>query len=255
MDTTGKRNKGFVCIGDTHGNFQYIRDRIKRLNITDMTLLHVGDFGVGFKEEEKDRYDLTELNMVLRDNNCMMYVIRGNHDNPEYFDGTWKWSNLKLVPDYTVVNVDGDDILMVGGATSIDRIPRKLREEQLKKVGAKWTKLHYSDENFKLDEERLKEVKGVRYVVTHCAPHFCEPINNVGLPTHGYVVEGFAEEDKNLKTELDEERMQLTKMYEILKENNFISAWFYGHFHRSHAMYYEDTDFVLLGINEFREVR
>jgi hypothetical protein len=44
-------------------------------------------------------------------------------------------------------------------------------------------------------------------------------------------------------------------MYEILKENNYIAKWFYGHFHRTNAMYYEDTDFVMLGINEFRDVR
>jgi predicted phosphodiesterase len=245
--------KSFICVGDTHGNFEYIRKKIKEKNITDMVLLHVGDFGVGFNSERADRLNLERLNTRLKKNNCEMYVIRGNHDNPACFDGTWDWSNLHLVPDYTVVTIDGYDVLMVGGAISIDRVPRK-RERQVYASQGIDKELYWYDEEFILNEDKLKDVKGVSYVVTHSAPHFVEPINYQGLPTHGYLVESFAYEDVNLKKELDKEREDLTKMYEILKENNYISKWLYGHFHRSNAMYYEDTDFILVGINEFREV-
>ena len=245
---------GFIVIGDTHGNFKYIRGIIKNRDIKDTTFLHVGDFGVGFKTVAADKVELKRLNTRLEKNNCHMYVIRGNHDNPAYFDGTWDFGNLHLIPDYTVLTVNGDDILMVGGAVSVDRVPRKEDERKLKKNNATWTTLYYPDEKFVLDVPRLKEIKGVRYVVTHTCPKWVTPINNVGVPTHGYLVDSFAAFDPTLKAELDVEREEVAQMYEILKENNLIEKWFYGHFHRTNAEYYEETDFVMLGINEFREV-
>jgi predicted phosphodiesterase len=245
---------GFIVIGDTHGNFRYIMNHIKNFDIRDTTLLHVGDFGIGFQKYMTDKADMRNLNRLLTEHNCQMYVIRGNHDNPYYFDGTWDYTNLHLVPDYTVITVEGFDILMVGGAISIDRKPR-LHDQQLMATRSIDKELYWFDEEFVLDEEKLKEVKGITYVVTHTCPHFVDPINNQGIPTHGYLVETFATSDPKLKEELDKERQDMTKMYEILKENNYIAKWFYGHFHRTNAMYYEDTDFVMLGINEFRDVR
>ena len=50
--------KGFTLIGDTHGNFEYIRNTIKTRLIMDTTLLHVGDFGVGFTTERDDKIQL-----------------------------------------------------------------------------------------------------------------------------------------------------------------------------------------------------
>jgi hypothetical protein len=57
-----------------------------------------------------------------------------------------------------------------------------------------------------------------------------------------------------LKEDLNNERRDLTKMYEILKENNLIDKWFYGHFHLNKAEYYEYTDFMMIGIDTFREI-
>ena len=117
----------FIVVGDTHGNHKLIIHRIKSLQLTDMTILHVGDFGVGFNDENVDRAELRKLDNVLIEKNCKLIVIRGNHDNPALFDGKWSdsFKNIEMVPDYTIVNVNGDDILMVGGAISIDRGPRK----------------------------------------------------------------------------------------------------------------------------------
>jgi len=244
----------FVVIGDTHGNYKYIRGIIENRDIRDTTFLHVGDFGVGFAPEGVDRAEINKINTILEARNCQMYVIRGNHDKPYCFDGTWKWTNIELVPDYTVVTVNGDDILMVGGAVSIDRAGRK---KDMLRYAAQGNdrELYWFDEDFVLDEEKLKEVAGVRYVVTHTCPHFAEPVNNIGIPTHGWFVEGFCAEDPKLKEDLNKERDDMTKMYEILKEKNLIEKWFYGHFHKAYAAYYEDTDFVLLDINEFKEIR
>lgn len=249
--------KFFGVFGDTHGNHNIIKKTIKNVDAENIDIFHVGDFGVGFISESQDRKNLEDLNNALKERNCTMYVARGNHDNPYYFDGSWEWSNLKLVPDYTVIETNGDRVLMVGGAVSIDRKPR-LKEAMMYARQNVDKDFYWHDEVFVLDEEKLRGIKGVRYVITHSAPYFVEPINNTkNLPySHGGLVEHFViEGDTKLKDDLNKERQDIAKMYEILKENNYIQKWMYGHFHRHNAMYYEDTDFVCLNVNEFLEIR
>ena len=80
--------------------------------------------------------------------------------------------------------------------------------------------IYWFDEDFVLDEEKLKEVVGVRYVITHSCPSFVEPVNNFSNEhnSHGPFVEGFCFEDPTLKDELNKERQDIATMYEILKE-------------------------------------
>jgi len=241
----------FICIGDTHGNHNLIKHRVKSLQISDTTLIHVGDFGIGFKKETEDRHDVLSLNKLLKLKNIHLYVIRGNHDNPYYFNGEWDFSNVHLMPDYSVITINGDDILLVGGAISIDRKPR-LKDMQRMASQGRDIELYWFDEGFKLDKDKLKNIKGVTYVITHSAPNFVPPENKVDF---GHLVNSFAADDPKLKEDLIKERQDITYMYEILKENNLVDKWLHGHFHRHNAMYYEDTDFVSLGIDEFYTVR
>jgi len=248
----------FICIGDTHGNHKLISHRVKSLKITDTTFLHVGDFGVGFeKRDELEIEKLDYLNKVLKEYNCQLYVIRGNHDDPSWFDGSREWSNLHLLPDYSIINVNGDDVLMVGGATSVDRKGRIRYIHDGAIIGEERTGYWY-DEEFVLDREKLTDVKGVRYVITHSCPNGVFPINKTHnkYESHGMFVEGFVlDGDSTLKDDLNKEREDIAEMYEILKENNHIDKWIYGHFHNHNAQYFEDTDFVCLDINEFYEIR
>jgi len=243
----------FICVGDTHGNFKYISYKIKSLGIENMVYLHVGDFGVGFLKKNFETEELDKLNNVLVKTNSKMYVIRGNHDNPSYFNGDYDRSNLFLVPDYTTLTIGEDTVLMVGGAISIDRVLRI--DEQTHILNKDGKEFYWEEECFNLDEKRLSEFRGIDYVVTHTSPHFVEAVNNIGIPSHGYLVERFAEHDSTLKVELTKERDQLTKMYEILNVNNDIKKWVMGHFHMHNSMYYDETDFITLDINEFYSIR
>lgn len=57
-------------------------------------------------------------------NNWIVFV-RGNHDNPAYFDGAMlNFKRFVAVPDYSILQVCNHTILCVGGAISIDRIYR-----------------------------------------------------------------------------------------------------------------------------------
>ena len=97
-------------------------------------------------------------------------------------------------------------------------------------------------------QEILNDIRDISYVITHTSPHFADPVNK------GHIVLNYAEDDETLIADLNEERGALTTMYEILNKNNNIIKWIYGHFHRSNSMIYENTEFLLLDINELKEI-
>ena len=136
-------------LGDIHGDF-YCIERFCRKNKEKkkINLIQVGDFGAGFDFNIPGQFmiKMDSLNGILAEYNITLYVLRGNHDDPQYFTGTYEnfWSNIKLMPDYSVVEIEGKRVLMVGGAISIDRLGRA--------EGKSW----WSDEVFVLDEEKLK---------------------------------------------------------------------------------------------------
>lgn len=240
----------FIVCGDTHGNHKLIAHRIKSMKITDMTLFHVGDFGIGFVREELEIEALENLNKLLKKFNCHLYVIRGNHDKPTYFDGSYDYSNLHLMPDYSIINVNGDNVLMVGGAISVDR-KNRLREMQKLASSGRWIEQYWFDEVFVLDEEKLKAMTDISYVITHTIHEHVGP----HIKNSSFVMNMVDDGDDKLIEDLQVERAQLTRMFEILKENNKIMKWLYGHFHDSQIMDYEGTDFVMLNIDQFYEVR
>lgn len=87
-------------------------------------------------------------------------------------------------------------------------------------------------------------------MITHSAPAFCHPVG------WNPIVYDFADEDPGLHKDLQTERNLLNKkMFEIITEKNVIQKWYYGHFHQSHKTKHLGTEFILLGINEFQEIR
>ena len=242
-----------LFLGDIHGNFNYLKWYIQNYKLNDCTIYQVGDFGIGFTSEFNDMNILGDLNKFLKERNIKMYAIRGNHDNPYFFDGHLDkhFDNLHLLADYTVTDVNGIKILGVGGATSIDRRPR-LREMQEHAKYGKSVELHWEDEIFKLDEEKLENIEGIDILVTHTTMDFCTPVNKNGF---GYLVEQFAQDDPKLYDDLRTERDLVTKMWDIIKKKNTPDYHFYGHFHRNITERIDNVHHQLLGINEFFEYK
>ena len=92
-----------LCLGDLHGNFNFLKNQIQSKKITDCTIIQVGDFGIGFTYKENDEQTLNSLNDFLKDVNVTMLAIRGNHDNPSFFNGDYDLSNLKLHLRYQIL--------------------------------------------------------------------------------------------------------------------------------------------------------
>ena len=227
-----------ITIGDSHGNFHIIMKQIERLKITNTTFIHVGDFGVGFINENKEIERLHKLNKFLNNNNNTLYSIRGNHDKPEYFNDKWSdiFTNIFLVKDYTVLNINNENFLLVGGAISIDRNRRISNNDNS----------YFENECFVLREDLLYEMNNIVHVITHSAPDVIEPYN---YNDNSHI------DDLTLKDDINTERINITKMYNILKEKNNIKNWYFGHFHRTQRQDFENTIFYTLDINEFKEVR
>jgi len=244
-----------VTTADWHGEWNKVIREIKRLELSDCTIIQVGDFGIGFEKPEKELRTMQYLNATLESNNIKLYAIRGNHDDPAYFDGTYKVGNIELLADYTILNIEGKSILCVGGAISVDRSPNPEVPNMYGKPwkGRKLGKSYWVDEAFVLCEEKLKDIRDIDVVVTHSAPAFCYPFIKSGM-------DKWIKYDPALKQECDNERNDHSKMHEILVRNNTIAHWFYGHYHESHHENINGTEFRLLGLNdnnipEFFEIR
>lgn len=229
-----------VC-GDIHGKYNEVLNFINKYNIENTAIIIAGDFGIGFKHPLAEISLLKKFNEKLKKSNTTVFVVRGNHDDPSYFYyDKYNTTNIKFVSDYSVLNINDINILCVGGAVSIDRTSRKKYTEG---CGRDW----WIDENFKLDLEKIKTLKNIDIVITHSSPNFAYP----------YIKKDFdewAEKDEFLKNDVESERNDITNLYNTLIEKNDIKRWYYAHFHTHHEMYYDNTQFVCLSINDFKEM-
>ena len=127
-----------LVVGDTHGNNKQLYSHLLP-NIPKeekKAILHCGDFGIGFSTHVGELDTMQHLDMKCKQNNVWLYVVRGNHDNPAYFDSNnlkcqdmAKFDNVVLIPDHTLLTLEFTDnitknIYCLGGAVSVDRILR-----------------------------------------------------------------------------------------------------------------------------------
>jgi DNA repair exonuclease SbcCD nuclease subunit len=183
----------------------------------------------------------------LKERDIVMYAIRGNHDNPKFFKGDYIFDNLKLIPDYTVLEIESHKILCVGGAVSVDRKQRLSEMQKADHYGIK-KELYWFDENFVFIEDKVKNLQNINIVVTHTAPEWCVPDNRNGF---GPFVEIFAQHDNKILEDLTFERGEMTKMFNLINQYNHIKYHFYGHFHKHDITINGYTNHILLDINEF----
>ncbi len=220
-------------LGDIHGNFSHLEYRIK--HGASKNIIQVGDFGLGFRREEMDIQTMDRINKTLVENNKHLYAIRGNHDNPKFWEGSYnKWSNITLVKDGNIIPIEGHKVLFMGGAVSIDR--------EVRKAGVDY----WLAECFDYDEDQLAEdlkaCGGVDIVVTHTAPSFCYP------RVFNSLVHRYAAEDPTLLEELTLERSLVDRAYQVICEHSKPKTWVYGHFHNDISEEIDGIKFILLGI-------
>ncbi len=228
-----------IFVGDIHGCFENFLERLEKYGISNSKIIQVGDFGIGFKNQEEDEKKLNNINNFLKKSNNHLYVIRGNHDNPFYFKGQHILSNLSLLEDYSFLEINGLNILFIGGAISIDRCVRMVNFN------------YFLDEEFKLEINKLNQIKNCDIVVTHSAPNEFYPAGFESYIVKNYIKLEEEKKGTNLLLDLIKEREDLSKVWGILRKNNNIKLWVYGHFHSSNKINFENTEIRLLNIDEF----
>lgn len=250
-----------MVVGDTHGNnTQLAHHLLPNLPKEDKkAILHVGDFGIGFSTIRGDFDMMTHLNMKLKKANVFLYAIRGNHDDPEYFDisndkyhSLTHLSNIVLVPDhsllalgFTPVSDDGKSLRIVkriycyGGAVSVDRCLRTVGKSY-------WGGEMVKEPTTKMLEEIPSDID---IILTHTRPEGVFPVSKDGI-------KGWMERDMALENDLNIELSRITRVFNVISiKNPQEMKHFYGHFHTSNSEHINNIKHQLLNIDELIEIR
>ena len=244
------RAKSVVVCGDIHCDFLTLVGRMCLfLNMHDTLVIVAGDCGFGFEDYlcYKNLFQ-QYIEKYLIKHNCWIAMVRGNHDDPSYFSEQ-KMSHRRFctIPDYSVIEACGHNILCVGGAISIDRTSRLEDMDNYPDKICYWP-----DEVVRYDAQKVQTItdSGIKIdaVVTHTAPSFCEFITKKGL-------EEWMEVDPDLDVDCYNERKQLDELYSHLcRDGHPLRYWYYGHFHHSWNSEIDGILFRMLNIIELHEL-
>lgn len=220
-------------IGDMHSEFEELARRLSVHKIENSNLVQVGDFGVGLQSKSTELQKLNQLNSSLKSSNNFLYVIRGNHDDPNYFSDEYTLENIKLLPDYSTLNLDGLRILLAGGSVSIDRQHRQ------------GTNTFWQNEIFTFDDHKLSKslhgLDNLDIVVTHSAPKEFWPYDL------GKLVRNYISSDPELLEDLQNDREQHSLLLKALVNKFQPKTWYYGHFHSIADGIYSGIQYFALG--------
>jgi len=238
-----------VC-GDIHGEFNAVIFKLCiQYQLTDTLLIVAGDCGFGF--DKPGYYDnvFNRNSSRLSQSNNWVVMVRGNHDDPTYFnEEKIAHERFRTIPDYSVILACGHKILCIGGAISIDREYRKKHDarNRISGVGSYWT-----DEAPVYDSAMLDAIGNefrIDIVVTHTAPSFCELLTKDELSE-------WAALDPDIPADCAKERETMDKIFKHLHSAGHpVSHWYYGHFHQSWNSEIDGILFSMLDIMEFKEV-
>lgn len=224
--------KPLFVLGDNHGAWSPIFDILDLNKIRDCYIISVGDLGIGFKYKKEFELKSSEnLNKLFKQRNINFYGIRGNHDNPYFFNGKERiaFENFELLSDYSVAEYGNKKIQFIGGAVSIDRTGRK--------IGVSY----WENEAVNFNRSLCQEVD---ILITHTSPSYCFP------QQFNEMVYGWAKEDAYLIEDLLDERSVMDEIFKICQPKQH----FYGHFHSSWNEKVNQCRHKLLDINELFQI-
>lgn len=230
IDLTGKH---VAFCGDIHGDFRELVYKMTiLLELHDTAVIVCGDCGFGF---EKSKYYTETLYKKLfkrlESSNNELYFIRGNHDDPSFFNGDNKIDlpRFRTISDYETILTDRGKILCIGGASSIDREDRIKYEAHHPNKKVWWS-------NERLIKEEPKDLdKTINIIISHEAPIQLDPVVS--------------------RTQ----EMPLDIYQNIIKDRDYLGIvlkeiepdyWFYGHYHTTYSGSWGKTLWHCLNILE-----
>lgn len=245
--------KQLVICGDIHGDFKSTVYRLcVQYRLTDTLLIVAGDCGFGFEKPGFYETVYRQVEGRLRKANNFIVFVRGNHDDPSYFSGEKiAFKRWRCVPDYSVVEACGHSILCVGGAVSVDRLPRMEENARRREIRSSFNPLWWEDEAPVFDYDAIaflpKDTR-IDTVVSHTCPSFCWPEEKREL-------QSWAVLDPALIDDVEKERQTMDEVFNALVSTGHpLERWYYGHYHRSWTGRREDVLFSMLDEGEFKEI-
>ena len=253
--------KTIIVSGDIHGDFnQLVFKLCIQYKLTDTLLIVAGDCGFGFEKKEYYEQMVRRNTKRMNQANNWIVFVRGNHDNPAYFEGTtFSYKRFIAVPDYTILQACNHSILCVGGAISIDRNYRinewnkrkyRVHSNELQENDISRT-LYWKNEAPIYDADKMNTICAnflIDTVVTHTAPSHCELFSKSNLNQ-------WAENDSSLLKDVQSERKAMDMILHHLKTDNHpVNHWYYGHFHQNWHSAIDGILYQMLDIMEFSQV-
>ena len=207
-------------VGDVHGAWGDLMDRVDAVNHEDVFLL--GDIGIGFYKEDEFRASLGKMpRMYFYPKTFPKNVkfIRGNHDNPAACK-----SHPNCLGDYGVIETGKHKIGYVAGGFSIDRAWRKENIDW-------WRDEEISTENlYKALDLFEKEKPDLMF--SHEAPESLVKIMFNGQDHFPSRTNQFLDS--------------------VLVNVKSINEWFCGHYHFTFDKFHCGVEFHVLNCLEFR---
>ena len=205
--------------GDTHGNFQRIKEFCKKQQTTTNDyLIILGDAGINYfgDHDNKLKEELTKIPITF-------LCVYGNHEErPEniktyqeinLFDGIMyqekNYPNLLFFKDSEIYTILNKKVLVIGGAFSVNK-------DLMIERGYKWFKDEQPSELIK--KQTLNNLKENNYQVDYILSHTC-PYKY--LPYEMFYV-GVNQDKVDQSTE---------KFLDLIEELTDYHKWYCGHFH------------------------
>ena len=217
----------------------------------DSIIFVCGDSTFGFHDYEYYMSLCEKFNKLCELNNVTILFIRGNHDDPSYFEEMKiNFSNIKCLPDYSVVITSRFTTLCVGGGISIDRIWRKQQEFRINKIAKNGNKkLYWENEAPIFDGSKIQSHINDGVIIDSIVSHSS---HNTAIPHTKTLSKEWLKLDKNLKSDMAHERQVLTDVFDFISSQKMkIKWWSYGHFHLNDDRKIKDTIHI---VNSFPNI-
>lgn len=162
--------------GDKHGDYQDIIDFCfkYKTNINDIMII-LGDAGINYFLDKRDyglKEILSELPITLfcihgnheeRPENINSYVIKEFNSGKVYYEE--EYPNILFAKDGEIYNFNGNKVLVIGGAYSVDKEYRLL-------MGYNWYESEQpSEDTKKLVRELVRSTKDIDIILSHTCPY------------------------------------------------------------------------------------
>lgn len=249
-----KFTKPLILCGDIHGSPGNILEKLEEYDIRDVDIIILGDIGIWRYSDSKGCFALFDKFISERNINC--YLMRGNHDNPIFFpqpdvhhywvDRFWsKFTNLKLLPDYTEIIIGNKKGLAIGGGLSVDRIRRKsfIKNNSVQNRFSFRNDDWWPNEVVKLPEDNIP--KHYDFLLTHNGPTPDE------LNHQTPIIETYSKSDYFLIADINKEQ----EKYKIIHQLYSPDKWYMGHYHLTTTFMYRNTTCRVLDEFELLEFR